>query len=82
MGHWPFLNRYLKRDEILSSITACDVVLNDALGMFGVSVFFNSISRGESSRFQLVSWQLSIQIRTLKLVQANKLCQQQETQAS
>ena len=43
MGHRPFLKRYLKRDEILSSITACDAVLNEALGMFGVSVFLHSI---------------------------------------
>lgn len=37
MGHRPFLKRYLKRDEILASITFCDALLNDALGMFGVS---------------------------------------------
>jgi abelson tyrosine-protein kinase 1 len=43
MGHRPFLKRYLKRDEILSSITSCDTVLNDALGMFGVGVVFCSI---------------------------------------
>lgn len=46
MGHRPFLKRYLKRDEILSSITACDAVLNEALGMFGVSVFFYFAGRG------------------------------------
>lgn len=40
MGHRPFLKRYLKRDEILFNITACDAVLNDALGMFGVGIFF------------------------------------------
>jgi abelson tyrosine-protein kinase 1 len=40
MGHRPFLKRYLKRDEILSSIASCDAVLSDALGMFGVSVIF------------------------------------------
>ncbi|KAH9985258.1 hypothetical protein BJV77DRAFT_1084863 [Russula vinacea] len=50
MGHRPFLKRYLKRDEILSSIASCDAVLSDALGMFG----------------------LSIQIRTLKIIQANE----------
>jgi len=37
LGHRPFLKRYLKRDEILASITFCDALLNDALGMFGVS---------------------------------------------
>jgi abelson tyrosine-protein kinase 1/abelson tyrosine-protein kinase 2 len=40
LGHRPFLKRYLKRDEILSSITSCDAVLNDALGMFGVCFVF------------------------------------------
>jgi abelson tyrosine-protein kinase 1 len=40
MGHRPFLKRYLKRDEILSSIASCDAVLSDALGMFGVGVVF------------------------------------------
>lgn len=35
--HRPFLHRYLKRDEILRSIAACDAGLSDALGMFGVS---------------------------------------------
>ena len=37
LGHRPFLKRYLKRDEIQASITFCDALLNDALGMFGVS---------------------------------------------
>jgi hypothetical protein len=36
LGHRPFLKRYLRRDEILSSITECDTALNDALGMFSV----------------------------------------------
>lgn len=58
MGHRPFLKRYLKRDEILFNIMSCDVALNDALGLFG----------------------LSIQIRTLKIIQANELRRQRETQ--
>jgi hypothetical protein len=33
----PFLKRYLKRDEILRDIAACDSSLRDALGLFGVS---------------------------------------------
>ncbi|KAH9011512.1 kinase-like domain-containing protein, partial [Lactarius hengduanensis] len=57
LGQRSFLKRYLRRDEILSSITACDTSLNNALGMFS----------------------LSIQIRTLKLVQANELQRQKET---
>ncbi|KAI5119647.1 hypothetical protein M0805_009008 [Coniferiporia weirii] len=46
--HRPLLKRYLKRDEILQSIGACDYALSDALGMFS----------------------LSIQIRTLRQIQA------------
>lgn len=34
--HRPFLKRYLKRDDILKSVNACDVALSDALGMFSV----------------------------------------------
>ncbi|THG99343.1 hypothetical protein EW026_g2979 [Hermanssonia centrifuga] len=34
----PFLKRYLKRDEIQNQLTACDAALNDALGMFGLSI--------------------------------------------
>ena len=41
LGHRPFLKRYLKRNEILSSITACDTSLNEALGMFSVSAVFH-----------------------------------------
>ncbi|KAI9434573.1 hypothetical protein H4582DRAFT_1818451 [Lactarius indigo] len=57
LGHRPFLKRYLRRDEIQTSITNCDTALDDALGMLG----------------------LSIQIRTLKLIQANELRRQKET---
>lgn len=57
LGHRPFLRRYLRRDEIQTSITNCDTALDDALGMLG----------------------LSIQIRTLKLIQANELRRQKET---
>jgi hypothetical protein len=45
MGHRHFLKRHLKRDAILSNITACDDVLNDALGMF-VGIFFYCNLRG------------------------------------
>ena len=79
MGHRPFLKRYLKRDEILSSITSCDAALNDALEMFGVRLFSSAIC--EVFGFELFSyWQLSIQIRTLKTIQANELRRQRETQ--
>ncbi|KAH9008297.1 kinase-like domain-containing protein, partial [Lactarius deliciosus] len=57
LGQRPFLKRFLRRDETLSSITACDTSLNNALELFS----------------------LSIQIRTLKLVQANELQRQKET---
>ena len=33
----PFLKRYLRRDEILRDISACDSSLRDALSLFGVS---------------------------------------------
>ncbi|KAH8112737.1 hypothetical protein DFH11DRAFT_1606815 [Phellopilus nigrolimitatus] len=36
--HRPFLKRYLKRDDILRSIGFCDVALNDALGLFSISI--------------------------------------------
>jgi hypothetical protein len=38
----PWLKRYLKRDEILRDIVACDTVLRDALGLFGVRSFIYS----------------------------------------
>ncbi len=41
MGHRPFIERYLKRDEILSNIASCDAALNDALGLFGVGFVFH-----------------------------------------
>ena len=79
MAHRPFLKRYLKRDEILSSIASCDAALNDALGLFGVG--FASTVICEVFGFELYSHlQLSIQIRTLKMIQANELRRQRETQ--
>jgi abelson tyrosine-protein kinase 1 len=78
MGHRPFLKRYLKRDEILFNIKSCDAALTDALGLFGVGFVF--LFCGVFG-FELFScWQLSIQIRTLKTIQANELLRQRETQ--
>ncbi|KAI0070864.1 hypothetical protein K474DRAFT_1607894 [Panus rudis PR-1116 ss-1] len=37
-AHRPFLKRYLKRDEIQREIAICDRALNDALGMFSLSI--------------------------------------------
>ncbi|KAH9924941.1 hypothetical protein B0H21DRAFT_886279 [Amylocystis lapponica] len=37
-NHRPFLKRYLKREELHRSIQACDNALNDALGMFSLSI--------------------------------------------
>ncbi|KAF8957169.1 hypothetical protein BDZ97DRAFT_1707220 [Flammula alnicola] len=34
----PWLKRYLRRDEILRDIAACDSMLRDALGLFGISI--------------------------------------------
>ena len=42
LGQRPFFKRYPNRDETLSSISGCDISLNDALGMFGVRVVFHS----------------------------------------
>lgn len=38
LGQHPFLKRYLRRDEIHSSISACDTALNDAREAFGLSI--------------------------------------------
>jgi len=38
LGHSPFLKRYLRRDEILSDISACDTALNDARETFSAAV--------------------------------------------
>lgn len=35
----PFLKRYLKRDEISKQLAACDVGLQEALGLFSVRSF-------------------------------------------
>ncbi|THU90560.1 hypothetical protein K435DRAFT_968632 [Dendrothele bispora CBS 962.96] len=37
-GHRPFLKRYLKRDEILKQLGACNAALQEALGMFSLSI--------------------------------------------
>ena len=39
--HRPFLKRYLKRDDILRNINACDTALNDALGLFSVCIYLD-----------------------------------------
>jgi hypothetical protein len=48
-AHRPWIKRYLKRDEILEMIAACDAGLTEALGRFSVNMnsfffsFFPSI---------------------------------------
>ncbi|OCH89375.1 hypothetical protein OBBRIDRAFT_668393 [Obba rivulosa] len=37
-NHRPFLKRYLKRDEIRRALRGCDDALDDALGMFNLSI--------------------------------------------
>ncbi|KAL0570529.1 hypothetical protein V5O48_011438, partial [Marasmius crinis-equi] len=37
-AHRPFLKRYIKRDEILKQISGCDAELQQALGMFSLSI--------------------------------------------
>lgn len=48
LGQRTFLKRYLRRNEILSNISDCNVTLNDAREAFGVSVV--SYWVGHSSR--------------------------------
>ena len=77
LGQCPFLKHYLRWDEIAFDISSCDAALNNALGMFRVRFPLHS----GAIRADLVApWQLSIQIRTLKLIQANELRRQQEAQ--
>jgi abelson tyrosine-protein kinase 1 len=77
LGQCPFLKRYLRRDEIAFDISSCDAALNNALGMFRVRFPLHS----GAIRADLVApWQLLIQIRMLKLIQANELWQQQKAQ--
>lgn len=40
----PFLQRYLKRDEILRGISACDGALSDAMEMFSVCFSIHYLS--------------------------------------
>ena len=54
-GHHPFLKRYLRRNEILSRISACDTSLNDALEMFGVRVVFQLVGHPSRSALMLSS---------------------------
>ncbi|EIN05641.1 hypothetical protein PUNSTDRAFT_46534 [Punctularia strigosozonata HHB-11173 SS5] len=37
-AHRPFLKRYLKRDEDLRELAACDGMLTDAMSLFGLSI--------------------------------------------
>ncbi|EMD32697.1 hypothetical protein CERSUDRAFT_143220 [Gelatoporia subvermispora B] len=37
-NHRPFLKRYLKRDEVRRALRGCDDALDDALGMFSMSI--------------------------------------------
>ena len=53
--HRPFLKRYLKRDDILKSVNACDVALSDALGMFSVCIFNYCAMKKEINIFVLVA---------------------------
>ncbi|KAF8264995.1 kinase-like domain-containing protein [Lactarius quietus] len=54
LGQRPFLKRYLRRNEILSNISACDTVLNDALGMFDL-IQVDELRRQKETNDQLES---------------------------
>ncbi|OBZ74270.1 hypothetical protein A0H81_05040 [Grifola frondosa] len=51
--HRPFIKRYLRRDEVQRAIQACDNRLNDALGMFSLSIqirILKQVLRAEEQR--------------------------------
>ncbi|RDB18261.1 Dual specificity protein kinase splA [Hypsizygus marmoreus] len=51
--HRPFLKRYLKRDEILAQINGCRAGLEEALGMFSLSIqirILKQVQAAERSR--------------------------------
>ncbi|PPR04893.1 hypothetical protein CVT26_012713 [Gymnopilus dilepis] len=45
----PWLKRYLKRDEILRDIAACDSMLRDALSVFGLSIQIRILKQVQES---------------------------------
>ncbi|KIJ58311.1 hypothetical protein HYDPIDRAFT_90991 [Hydnomerulius pinastri MD-312] len=54
--HRPFLKRYLRRDEILRELAACDKAVGDVVSMFGLSVQIRTLKQvqmaaNESRRF-------------------------------
>ncbi|KAJ7617179.1 hypothetical protein FB45DRAFT_756602 [Roridomyces roridus] len=53
-AHRPFLKRYLKREEVLRSISACDTALTDALGMFSLSVQLRILRQVQETEAQNV----------------------------
>ncbi|KAK1225756.1 hypothetical protein PQX77_011299 [Marasmius sp. AFHP31] len=48
-AHRPFLKRYLKRDEILKQIQGCDSELQEALGMFSLSIQIRILKQVQAS---------------------------------
>ncbi|EEB90296.1 hypothetical protein MPER_11513, partial [Moniliophthora perniciosa FA553] len=48
-AHRPFLKRYLKRDEILKQIEGCDAQLQEALGMFSLSIQIRILKQVQAS---------------------------------
>ncbi|KAK7455814.1 hypothetical protein VKT23_010848 [Stygiomarasmius scandens] len=49
-GHRPFLKRYLKREEILKQIAACNAALQEALGMFSLSIQIRILTQVEETQ--------------------------------
>ncbi|KAK0472502.1 hypothetical protein IW261DRAFT_1343551, partial [Armillaria novae-zelandiae] len=47
--HRPFLKRYLRRDEILRQIAACDSGLQDAMETFGLSIQIRILKQVQAS---------------------------------
>ncbi|KIY70000.1 hypothetical protein CYLTODRAFT_371735 [Cylindrobasidium torrendii FP15055 ss-10] len=48
-NHRPFLKRYLHRDEIRNEISACQNNLNEALGMFSLSIQIRTLKQLQES---------------------------------
>lgn len=48
-AHRPFIKRYLKRDDIMRSISACDADIRSALDMFNLSVSIRILKQTQES---------------------------------
>ncbi|KAH7920215.1 hypothetical protein BV22DRAFT_1098519 [Leucogyrophana mollusca] len=54
--HRPFLKRYLRRDEIMREISACDRALGDVVGMFGISIQIRILKQVQAAAAESKKW--------------------------